>query len=108
MLEGKTVLPEYGQFALILALCLSVAQGVLPTIGLIRKDLLLQRLAVSGARSQWLFVSIAFAILTYSFLSNDFSVVYVANHSSTRLPWLYRLSAVWGAHEGSMLLWLWV
>jgi cytochrome c-type biogenesis protein CcmF len=62
-------------------------------------------MATSLARGQWLFIAIAYAILTYSFLVNDFSVRYVASTSNTQLPLIYKISGVWGAHEGSLLLW---
>src|SRR5690625_7602941 len=57
---------------------------------------------------QFLLVSIAIVALGWAFYSNDFSVTYVANHSNSDLPWGYRLSAIWGGHEGSLLLWIWM
>ena len=60
------------------------------------------RPAVAG---QWVFVALAFGVLCYAFYNNDFSVLYVANNSNSELPTFYRFAAVWGAHEGSLLLW---
>jgi cytochrome c-type biogenesis protein CcmF len=100
------MLPELGQFALILALLLSVVQCVLPLVGAHRGNRALIALARPAVAGQAVFVIAAFAILTYAFLSQDFSVAYVAQNSNSLLPWFYRFSAVWGAHEGSLLLWI--
>jgi cytochrome c-type biogenesis protein CcmF len=100
------MLPELGQFALILALLLSIVQFVLPLIGAQTGNRALIAIARPAAAGQFVFVAIAFAILTYAFLVQDFSVAYVAQNSNLRLPWYYRFSAVWGAHEGSLLLWI--
>ena len=100
------MLPELGQFALILALLLSVVQCVLPLIGAQSGNRALIALARPAVAGQAVFVIAAFAILTYAFLSQDFSVAYVAQNSNSLLPWFYRFSAVWGAHEGSLLLWI--
>src|SRR5690606_41641050 len=61
-----------------------------------------------AAWGQFVFLTAAFAILAHAFLSDDFSVAYVARNSNSALPWYYKLSAVWGAHEGSLLLWAWL
>ena len=98
--------PELGQFALILALLLSALQGALPIIGAWRDSKPLMATARSLAIGQFVFVAIAFGILTYAFLVQDFSVAYVAQNSNLELPWWYRFPAVWGAHEGSLLLWV--
>ena len=99
------MLPEIGHFALILALFLALIQGVLPILGAARRDEVLMGLARPTALGQFVFVAIAFGCLTQAFLSNDFSVLYVAQHSNSQLPVLYRFAAVWGGHEGSLLLW---
>jgi len=98
--------PELGQFALILALLLSFAQCVLPLIGAARGNAALMGVARPAAIGQAVFVALAFAILTAAFMTGDFSVAYVAQNSNSLLPWYYRFSAVWGAHEGSLLLWV--
>jgi cytochrome c-type biogenesis protein CcmF len=99
------MIPELGQIALLIALALSVIQVVFPLIGAQRGITPWMQLAIPAARLQLLFVAVAFALLTYSFLVHDFSVRYVAEHSNTRLPTQYLFSAVWGGHEGSLLLW---
>ena len=100
------MLPELGQFALILALLLALAQTLLPTIGAWRGNAALLATARPIVVGQTVFVAIAFALLTQAFLQQDFSVAYVAQNSNSALPWYYRFSAVWGAHEGSLLLWV--
>jgi cytochrome c-type biogenesis protein CcmF len=100
------MIPEIGHFALILALALALVQGVLPLVGAHRNDLILMGVARSAAYGQLFFVAIAYACLTYAFLNNDFSVLYVANHSQLSLPTMYKVTAVWGGHEGSVLLWI--
>ena len=100
------MLPEIGQFALILALSLAICQTVFPLVGAHRGDAAMMGVARTAATGQFLFVAVAFGCLTYAFLSDDFSVLYVANHSQLSLPTLYKVSAVWGAHEGSLLLWI--
>ena len=98
--------PELGQLALILALLLALAQGVLPLIGAWRGNRALMAVARPAAAGQAVFVAIAFGILVWAFLHFDFSVRYVADNSNLTLPWYYRIAAVWGAHEGSLLLWI--
>jgi cytochrome c-type biogenesis protein CcmF len=102
--------PELGHFALILAFVVCIAQGVLPLIGAqggkFGGRAQWVALARPAAQTQFLLIAVSFACLAQSFLANDFSVAYVANHSNTRLPTLYRFSAVWGGHEGSLLLWV--
>jgi cytochrome c-type biogenesis protein CcmF len=100
------VLPEVGQFALILALALAVLQALLPLFGAQRGIEAWMRVARPAAYSQALFVVAAFAILIHAFVVHDFSVAYVARNSNTLLPLGYRIAAVWGAHEGSLLLWI--
>ena len=100
------MIPEIGQFALILALILALCQGVLPLIGAHRNDAALMSVARTATFGQLFFVAISFACLTIAFLNDDFSVLYVANHSQLALPTLYKVSAVWSAHEGSLLMWI--
>jgi cytochrome c-type biogenesis protein CcmF len=99
------VIPELGQIALSLALILALVQGSLPLIGAQQNNLTWIRLAQPLAHLQTLALLSAFGILIYSFITHDFSVAYVANNSNTQLPIQYRISAVWGGHEGSLLLW---
>ena len=100
------MIPEIGHFALILALSLAVCQGVMPIIGAQRNDETLMSVAKPAAFGQLFFVCVSFACLAWSFLQSDFSVLYVANHSQLALPDVYKIAAVWGAHEGSLLLWI--
>jgi len=100
------VIPEIGHFALILALSLALLQGILPLVGAHRKDVAMMSTARTAALGQLVFVVIAYACLTWAFLSDDFSVAYVAGHSQLALPVMYKASAVWGGHEGSVLLWI--
>ena len=100
--------PELGQFALILALLLALAQGTLPLIGAWRGDARLMAVARPAAVGQAVFVTLSFAILIAAFLGHDFSVAFVADNSNLQLPWYYRMAAAWGAHEGSMLLWIFI
>jgi len=100
------MIPELGQFALIVALCLAIAQAVLPLWGAQTNNINMMSVGRSAASGQFLFLLVAFLCLTYSFIANDFSVLYVTNNSNTLLPIYFRISAVWGAHEGSLLLWV--
>ena len=100
------MIPEIGHFALILALSLALCQGVLPLVGAHRGDEAMMAVARPAATGQLVFVAISFGCLTWSFVQSDFSVLYVANHSQLALPTVYKISAVWGAHEGSLLLWV--
>ena len=99
------MIPELGHYALILALCVSLVQGVLPLVGAHRQHpgwIALARPATFALNLSMVF---AFTCLTIAFIQNDFSVLYVAQHSNTLLPLPYRIAAVWGGHEGSLLLW---
>lgn len=98
-------LPEVGHFALILGLALSILLGIFPLVGAGINNHYLMRLAKPLAAGQFLFIFISFIILGVAFLQDDFSVQYVANHSNTLLPIQYKISAIWGGHEGSLLLW---
>jgi len=99
------MLPELGQFALIMALVMALSQAILPLIGAQRASPALMAVAKPAARAQFLFLALAFGLLVEAFINNDFSVLYVARNSNSALPLFYRISAVWGAHEGSLLLW---
>lgn len=99
------MIPELGHLALILALCVAAVQATVPLIGAWRGDRVWMSLARPAACGQFGFLAFAFACLTHAFLTNDFSVAYVAGNSNSALPWYYKFSAVWGAHEGSLLLW---
>src|SRR5687767_1149117 len=97
---------EVGQFALILALLLALVQSAAPLVGAHRGDGVLMALGRQAALLQGLFVSLAFGCLAYAYLTCDFSVALVAQHSHTTQPVAYRFAATWGSHEGSMLLWV--
>lgn len=102
------MIPELGHLAMILALCLAVVQATLPLIGAWRGDRQWMGLAQPAAWGQFAFLAFAFICLTYAFMVDDFSVAYVAQNSNSALPWYYKFSAVWGAHEGSLLLWAFI
>ncbi|MCQ2031146.1 heme lyase CcmF/NrfE family subunit [Stutzerimonas zhaodongensis] len=102
------MIPELGHLAMILALCLALVQGTLPLIGAWRGDSQWMGLAQPAAWGQFSFLAFSFACLTYAFMVDDFSVAYVAQNSNSALPWYYKFSAVWGAHEGSLLLWAFI
>ncbi len=97
---------EIGHFALVLALAVSLVQFILPLIGVRAGDLALMRLADRAAGLQFLLVGIAFACLTAAYLGSDFSVRNVYENSHSLKPTIYKLSGVWGNHEGSLLLWV--
>jgi cytochrome c-type biogenesis protein CcmF len=99
------MIAEYGHVALIIALCLSIAQAIVPMAGSFTGYRTWMRLGHSLALGQLVFVAISFACLTAAFVQDDFSLQYVADNSNTLLPTQFKISAVWGAHEGSLLLW---
>lgn len=99
------MIPELGHFALIMALVMALIQASLPVIGAAKGINSWMDLAKPVTRLQLFFMLVSFAALVQSFIVNDFSVMYVANNSNTALPLVFRISAVWGAHEGSLLLW---
>jgi cytochrome c-type biogenesis protein CcmF len=99
------MMPEIGHFALIVAVCIAIAQALIPLAGTILGVQRWIAMAVPAALGQLLFVGISYACLTWAFLVHDFSVLYVAQNSNSELPLIYRISGVWGAHEGSLLLW---
>ena len=104
------MIPELGNFALMLAAVVALMQGVLPIAGTLVRNpqtqITLQSLARPAAALQFGLVALAFAALATSFLTNDFSVLYVSQHSNSLLPKPYQFAAVWGGHEGSLLLWV--
>jgi cytochrome c-type biogenesis protein CcmF len=100
------MIPELGQLSLILAFCLALILAIVPLLGAQLDQVGLMRLARPLAVGQGLFVTLSYLALTYAFISNDFSVQYVAANSNSTLPVIYRICAVWGAHEGSLLLWI--
>ena len=99
------MIPELGSFSLILALCLSVLLGTLPLAGAHTNNQIWMNLARPLAAGIFVFLGISISILAYAFVTDDFSVSFVALHSNTLLPMRYKLTAVWGGHEGSFLLW---
>lgn len=99
------MLPELGQFALVLALLVAALQAVLPLAGAQRGIGAWMAVARPAAFAQFALVAFAFGVLTYGFVSMDFSIKYVATNSNSLLPMMYRYTAVWGSHEGSLLLW---
>jgi cytochrome c-type biogenesis protein CcmF len=99
------MIPEIGQFALIIALLLALTQATFPLIGASSGNRSWMALAAPAGQAQFIFVTIAFSCLGYSFITNDFSVLNVATNSNSQLPLHYRLAATWGSHEGSLLLW---
>jgi cytochrome c-type biogenesis protein CcmF len=100
------MIPELGNFALILALLLALIQGTLPIIGAARGIPSWIALARPVVQGQFVFIAIAFFCLAYSFVNSDFSVINVAQNSNSKLPVEYRFAATWGSHEGSLLLWV--
>jgi cytochrome c-type biogenesis protein CcmF len=98
--------PEIGQLCLVLALCIAAIQSVLPVVGAQTGNSAWIGVARPAAITQLLFVALAFVCLSWAFVENDFSVLYVATNSNSELPLQFRLAAVWGAHEGSLLLWV--
>ena len=100
------MIPEIGNFALILALLLAITQVIFPIVGAARGIPSWIALARPVVQGQFVFVAIAFGCLAYSFVNNDFSVLNVAQNSNSKLPVEYRFAATWGSHEGSLLLWM--
>ena len=100
------MIPELGQFALVIAAVIALVQGTLPLVGAARRIPAFMALARPAAQGQLVFVAFAFGCLAWSFYSNDFSVLNVATNSNSKLPTAYRIAATWGSHEGSLLLWV--
>lgn len=102
------MVPEIGHFAIVMAMVMATVQGVLPLLGSALGYNRWLVVARPAAYAQFAFLLFAFLLLAYCFVANDFTVSYVANHSNTLLPLAYKISAVWGGHEGSLLLWAFV
>ena len=98
--------PELGHFALILSLMVALTQSVIPLLGAHKKDWALMQVAMPTAILQLILIGIAFASLTHSFVTSDFSVINVYQNSHTSKPLIYKIAGVWGNHEGSLLLWV--
>lgn len=99
------MLVEIGHFALVLALVFTLLQVILPAIGFAKQNKTLVQLTKPLLWGQFFWIAVSFAVLMNAFVVDDFTVKYVANNSNTELPLLFKVSAVWGAHEGSLLLW---
>jgi cytochrome c-type biogenesis protein CcmF len=100
------VIAEAGHYALILALALAAVQSTVPLWGARRRDARLMAVGEGTALGQLLFVSFAFAALTAAYVTSDFSLLNVVENSHSAKPLIYKVSGVWGNHEGSMLLWV--
>jgi len=100
------MIPELGQYALMLALGLALIQGIMPIVGTRTNDPTLMSIAAPAAIAQFVFVAIAFTALAVSYVTSDFSVLNVFENSNSQMPLIYRLTSIWGNHEGSMLLWV--
>jgi len=98
------VIPEIGHFAVIIGLVIAFIQALVPLAGTILGVQRWIAMAIPAALAQLLFIGISYGCLTWAFLVHDFSVLYVAQNSNSELPLIYRISGVWGAHEGSLLL----
>jgi len=102
------MIPELGHFALILALCTAVILFAVPLIGSFTGHSGWMDMAKPAAGAHAFLISLSYACLTWAFISNDFSVLYVANTSNSGLPLVYKISGVWGGHEGSILFWCFI
>ncbi|WP_440905150.1 heme lyase CcmF/NrfE family subunit [Catenovulum sp. SX2] len=102
------MLPEIGHFSLLISFVFAICLAIFPLIGAQKKIVEFVALAKPLVYANFALLSVAFFCLSWAFYHNDFSVTYVAMNSNSDLPWYYRLSAVWGAHEGSLLLWVWI
>jgi cytochrome c-type biogenesis protein CcmF len=100
------MIPELGHYALVLALALGLIQSVAPMIGAHTRDTALMRLATSTALMQFAFVTLSFLALAICYVTSDFSVATVHENSHSMMPLIYKITSVWGNHEGSMLLWV--
>jgi cytochrome c-type biogenesis protein CcmF len=100
------VIPELGHYALMLALGIALIQGTMPIVGSRTNDPLLMSMAPAAALAQFACVAIAFLALAACYVSSDFSVLNVYENSNTTMPLIYRLTSIWGNHEGSMMLWV--
>ena len=100
------MIPEFGHYALVLALALGLIQAVVPVVGVRLRDTAMMNLSSSTAMMQFVFVAASFAALTICYVTSDFSVANVYENSHSLMPLVYKYTSVWGNHEGSMLLWV--
>ncbi|MDL2196840.1 heme lyase CcmF/NrfE family subunit [Shewanella algae] len=100
------MIPELGHFSLIIGMAFAVLLMTVPLIGVARKDQYLVRYAWPLSYGMFLFIFLSVIALGYSFATDDFSVAYVAHHSNSQLPIFFKIAAVWGGHEGSLLFWV--
>ena len=100
------MIPEIGHYALMLALGLALIQGIMPIVGTRTNDAVLMSMAAPTAVAQFAFVAIAFGALAVCYVTSDFSVLNVFQNSNSQMPLMYRLTSIWGNHEGSMMLWV--
>src|SRR5256714_382525 len=98
--------PEFGHYALVLALALALVQAIVPLWGARTNDATLMGVAGSTALAQFVFTAVSFAALTATYVGSDFSVLNVFENSHSAMPLIYKFTSVWGNHEGSMLLWV--
>lgn len=99
---------EIGHFAIVTALVLSAVGIVTPILGLKTKNLVWVRIARQAITLNFFLISVGMASLIYSYLTQDYSVLYVASTSNSKLPLFYKVAGLWGGHEGSLLLWVWI
>ena len=99
------MIPELGHFALILALVLSLVQAVVPLVGARRNSMALMAVGRPAAQGQFFFILFSYVCLTWAFITSDFSVQLAASNSHSATPIMYKITGVWGNHEGSLLLW---
>ncbi|NND00960.1 MAG: heme lyase CcmF/NrfE family subunit [Gammaproteobacteria bacterium] len=99
---------ELGNFFLVLAFCVAIAQSLVPMVGAAQNRQSWMAFSRSAAYLQWCLVAVSYALLTHAFIIHDYSIAYVANNSNNAQPLIYRISGVWGAHEGSLLLWIFI
>jgi cytochrome c-type biogenesis protein CcmF len=100
------MIPELGHYALMLALGLALIQGTMPIVGTRSNDAALMSMAAPAALAQFAFVAMAFGTLAVCYVTSDFSVLNVYENSNSQMPLIYRLTSIWGNHEGSMMLWV--
>ena len=100
------LLPELGHLALVIALAFALCLSVIPMIGVHTSQSKLMGYAKPLTFGMFVFTAISLVILAYSFVIDDFSIKYIAGHSNSHLPYYFKISAVWGGHEGSLLLWV--
>ncbi|MFU1476629.1 heme lyase CcmF/NrfE family subunit [Roseovarius sp. C7] len=100
------MITEFGHFALILAFCIALVQAIVPLVGAAKRWPGWMAVAIPAAQAQFLLIALSFAALTYAFVTSDFSLRLVVLNSHTDKPLIYKISGVWGNHEGSMLLWV--